>query len=244
MRRSGPGPILVVQHARREGLGLMRDVLDDHGLAVRFVRTFRGERVPRAAGRASAIIILGGPMGAYETDRFPHLADAIALASDALDRNVPILGVCLGSQILAAGAGARVYRGPAQDIGWFPVVLSDPGSRDPVLGSLPREAMVFHWHGDTFDLPRGATRLASSRLYENQAFRIGTRAYGVQFHPEITVEMVDAWVDAADRAGPGGGGREAADRLRSGARLYLPPLAHRVAAMLRGFLAAGALTRS
>jgi len=233
-----------VQHAEREGLGLLADGLEDHRLAVRVVRTWRGEPVPRGAASAPAVIILGGPMGVDETDRYPHLADEIALAADTLWRDLPILGVCLGSQILAAAAGSRVYRGPSQEIGWHPVTLNDDGLRDPVLGALPAEAMVYHWHGDTFDLPPGATRLASSSLYENQAFRIGRRAYGVQFHPEITVEMVDDWVEAG-LAGPEDlGGRDGAARMRSGARIHVPPLAGRVDAMVRAFLAAGGLLRS
>jgi len=104
--------------------------------------------------------------------------------------------------------------------------------------------MVYHWHGDTFDLPPGATRLASSRLYENQAFRVGTRAYGLQFHPEITIEMVDAWVEAGRAESVDFGGRDGAARMRSGARIHVPPLAGRVAAMARGFLSAGGLLRS
>jgi len=233
-----------VQHADREGLGLLERALDGQRLAVRTVRTWRGEPVPRGAGTAPALIILGGPMSVYDAVRHPHLADEIALAADALRRNLPILGVCLGSQILAAAAGSRVYRGPAREIGWYPVTLNGHGLRDPVLGALPAEAMVYHWHGDTFDLPPGAARLASSRLYGNQAFRIGTRAYGVQFHPEITVEMVDEWVGAGTAESVDCGGRDGAARMRSGARIHVPRLAGRVAAMARAFLSAGGLLRT
>ncbi|OLD64940.1 MAG: hypothetical protein AUI47_03670 [Acidobacteria bacterium 13_1_40CM_2_68_5] len=146
-----------MQHVEREGLGLLAEVLEKHGLVARTVRTWRGEPVPRAVAPAPGVIILGGPMSTYEADRHSHLADEIALAADALRRDVPILGVCLGSQILAAAAGGRVYPGPAQEIGWFPIALTDAGRRDPVLGVFSPEAVVFHWHGDTFDLPGGAT---------------------------------------------------------------------------------------
>jgi len=230
--------ILLVQHAEGEGPGLLARALDESRLPVRSVRADRGESVPRGASGAAAIIILGGPMGVYEGDRFPHVKDEIALAADALRLGLPILGVCLGAQVLAAAAGARVYRGPAQEIGWFPTALTAAGRADPIVGLLPGEAMVFHWHGDTFDPPPGATLLASSRLYEQQAFRLSPRAWGVQFHPEITEAMVDDWAGHArqDEAAAFGGAAGAA-KMRADARRHVPALAERVAALGRAFLA-------
>jgi len=233
--------ILLVQHAESEGPGLLAQALDERRLPVRLVRADRGESVPRAAEGAAAVIILGGPMGVHEEDRFPHLRDEILLASDALRLEVPILGVCLGAQVLAAAAGARVYRGPAQEIGWFPTTLTAAGRADPILGLLPGEAMVFHWHGDTFDPPPGATLLASSRLYEQQAFRLSPRAWGVQFHPEITEAMVDDWAGRArEDEAAAFGGAEGAARMRADARRHVPALARRVAALGRAFLALSA----
>jgi len=233
--------ILLVQHAESEGPGLLAQALDERRLPVRLVRADRGESVPRAAEGAAAVIILGGPMGVHEEDRFPHLRDEILLASDALRLEVPILGVCLGAQVLAAAAGARVYRGPAQEIGWFPTTLTAAGRADPILGLLPGEAMVFHWHGDTFDPPPGATLLASSRLYEQQAFRLSPRAWGVQFHPEITEAMVDDWAGRArEDEAAAFGGAEGAARMRDDARRHVPALARRVAALGRAFLALSA----
>ncbi len=233
--------ILLVQHAESEGPGLLAQALDERRLPVRLVRADRGESVPRGAAGAAAVIILGGPMGAYEEDRFPHLKDEILLASDALRLGVPILGVCLGAQVLAAAAGARVYRGPAQEIGWFPTTLTAAGRADPILGLLPGEAMVFHWHGDTFDPPPGATLLASSRLYEQQAFRLSPRAWGVQFHPEITEAMVNDWAGRArEDEAAAFGGAEGAARMRADARRHVPALARRVAALGRAFLALSA----
>ena len=233
--------ILLVQHAESEGPGLLAQALDERRLPVRLVRADRGESVPRGAAGAAAVIILGGPMGVHEEDRFPHLRDEILLASDALRLGVPILGVCLGAQVLAAAAGARVYRGPAQEIGWFPTTLTAAGRADPILGLLPGEAMVFHWHGDTFDPPPGATLLASSRLYEQQAFRLSPRAWGVQFHPEITEAMVDDWAGRArEDEAAAFGGAEGAARMRAEARRHVPALARRVAALGRAFLALSA----
>ncbi len=233
--------ILLVQHAASEGPGLLARALDERRLPVKLVRADRGESVPRSAAGAVAVTILGGPMGVYDADRFPHLRDEIALAADALRRGVPILGVCLGAQILAAAAGARVYRGPAQEIGWFPTTLTAAGRADPILGLLPGEAVVFHWHGDTFDPPPGATLLASSSLYEQQAFRLSPRAWGVQFHPEITEEMVDDWAARARKEEAAAfGGEEGAAKMRADARRYVPVLAERVAALGHAFLALSA----
>ena len=235
------GDIVLVQHAASEGPGLLARALEDRRLPVRHARVDRGEGVPRGAAGAAAIILLGGPMGVYEADRYPHLREEIALAADALRLGVPILGICLGAQILAAAAGARVYRGPAQEIGWFPVTLTAAGRADPIVGVLPGEAMVFHWHGDTFEPPPGATLLASSRLYEQQAFRLAPRAWGVQFHPEISVEMVDDLTGGArqDEAAAFGG-VEGAARLRAEARRHVPALADRAVELGRAFLSLSA----
>jgi GMP synthase-like glutamine amidotransferase len=233
--------ILIVQHAESEGPGLLEGVFGERGLPTRLVRADGGESVPRSAAGVAAIVLLGGPMGVDEAGRYPHLRDEILLAADALRLGVPILGICLGAQILAAAAGGRVYKGPAQEIGWHPATLTDAGRADRLLGHLPSEATVFHWHGDTFDLPRGGTILASSRLYERQAFRLEPRAWGVQFHPEITEAMVDAWAARArpDEAAAFGGAAGAA-AMRADARRHVPALADRVAALGRAFLSLSA----
>jgi GMP synthase (glutamine-hydrolysing) len=238
---AGAGSLYLVQHADGEGPGLLQPLIEERGLPVRRVRPHRGESVPRSAGDAAAIVILGGPMGVHEADRYPHLRDEIRLAEDALRRGVPILAICLGSQILAAAAGARVYRGPAPEIGWFEVTLTPEGRGDPVVGALPAQGMMFHWHGDTFDPPAGGTLLASSRLYTQQAFRAGPRAWGVQFHPEITEEMVDDWAARAPaHEAEAFGGAEGAARMRAGARRHVPTLRERVAALGRAFLSLSA----
>jgi len=232
-----PG-ILLIQHADGEGPGALQPILEASGRPLTRVRAHRGERVPRSVGETAAIVILGGPMGVKDADRHPHLHDEIRLAEDALGRGVPILAVCLGSQILAAAAGARVYPGPAQEIGWFDVSLTPEGRRDPILGGLPAEGPMFHWHGDTFDLPAGAALLASSRLYAHQAFRAGPRAWGVQFHPEITEEMVDDWAERAlPHEAEAFGGAAGAETMRAAARRRVPALRERVEALGRAFLA-------
>ncbi len=135
-------------------------------------------------------------MGAYESERHPFLASEIELIKRQLERGQPILGVCLGAQLLAAAAGGKVYPGArGKEIGWAPVELTEAGMADPLWKGFPRSFNTFHWHGDTFDLPPGAKLLAQSAHYA-QAFRLGANAYGVQFHPEVVPQQLAAWIRA------------------------------------------------
>jgi GMP synthase (glutamine-hydrolysing) len=161
------------------------------------------------------------------------------LVRRALEAGLPILGVCLGSQVLAAAAGAAVYPGPAgREIGWDEVTLTPEGRLDPLARSLLDEpsrssARIFHWHGDTFDLPPGAVRLAFSSRYANQAFRIGACAYGFQFHFEVDADMIAAWVErGADYAREGGYETEP---ILSGRALYLEAMRVRGRALVEAF---------
>ncbi len=140
-------------------------------------------------------------MGVYEQDRYPFLSQEIQLLKKAACSGVPILGVCLGSQILAAASGAKVYPGHGKEIGWHPVRMTASAQNDEIFGGCPQEFMTFHWHGDTFDLPPGAELIASSSAYKNQAFRVGSKTWGIQFHPEITEPMVRDWVEHGIKKG-------------------------------------------
>jgi GMP synthase (glutamine-hydrolysing) len=225
--------VLVIQHVALEGPGLLEPAFDRAGLERRTVRTWKREVVPASASGHAAVVIMGGPMGVYEADRHPHLKDEIALAADALRAGVPILGVCLGAQILAAAAGARVFIGPGKEIGWRPIDLTPAGRADRLLGALPARPTVFHWHGDTFDLPPGATLLASSDLYPHQAFRVGPCAWGVQFHIEVSAGMIDRWVEAFSPGDIGAaGGGAAVARLRSEAAGHAAALAPHIDRMV------------
>ncbi len=237
------GSILIIQHAAPEGPGLLTAPLEAAGLPLRSVRPWLGDTVPRRPEGVAGIIVMGGPMGVYEAAAHPHLGDEIALVSEALGRGLPVLGVCLGAQILAAAAGARVFRGPEKEIGWFPIRLTGDGRQDPVSRSLGSEPTVFHWHGDTFDLPDGAVLLASSDLYANQAFRVGPRAYGLQFHVEVTPRMVERFVadGAAEIAAVHGTG--GAERLIEEAGRFAPGLAGLAPGLVGAFLRAGDLAR-
>ena len=182
--------VLVLQHAAVETLGAISGALDGAGLDARYVRTHEGERVPEL-GDAAGLVVLGGPMGAYERDRYPHLRDEMRLIERALSAGRPALGVCLGSQLLAAALGAGVREGGYKEIGWYPVELTAAAADDPLWSGVPSPFTAFHWHGDVFELPAGAVPLASSERTPLQAFRYGPNAYGLLFHPEVTEPIVE-----------------------------------------------------
>jgi len=180
-------------HAEAETPGLIADVLDRRGIGMETVRGYAGEPVPTAMDGRDALVVMGGPMGVYDQDRIPFLRDEIDLIRDAVQAGKPVLGVCLGSELLAAALGAKVA--PARkEIGWYPVTLTDAAADDPLWRGVDRSIRVFHWHGDAFELPPGAVPLASSALTPCQAFRHGRAAYGLLFHMEMDETMVRAMV--------------------------------------------------
>jgi GMP synthase (glutamine-hydrolysing) len=185
--------VYVFQHVECEDLGSFAAVLGQHGLIPRYVRLFAGDAIPADSDAARALIILGGPMSVNDAAKLPYLNGETAMLRRALASQQPVLGVCLGSQLLAAAAGSRVFPAARPEIGWGPISLTVEGRHDAVFAALQPEENVFHWHGETFDLPKGATRLAFSALTMNQAFRIGAHAYGLQFHLEVDAEMVRQW---------------------------------------------------
>ncbi|MEW6775454.1 MAG: type 1 glutamine amidotransferase [Bdellovibrionota bacterium] len=192
-----PKPVYVFQHVEHEGLGLIENALTRAGKEIRFFRGFAGEAIPASTKGACGIIVMGGPMNADETRRYPFLGAERKLLEAALKEDVPVLGVCLGSQMLARALGARVYRAKRPEIGLFRVDWTDAArGSDPLFRHYPAWTEVFQWHGDTFDLPQGAVHLARSEVCENQAFRYG-KAWGLQFHLEITPAMVLDWLGVA-----------------------------------------------
>jgi len=215
--------ILVLQHHPAENLGSIADALEDAALAWQYVRVFDGQPIPRDIKGAGGLIVMGGSETVYQLDRYPYLRDEIRLIEDTLKQNKPFLGICLGSQLLATTLGATVSRGESREIGWYPVRLDDAAKEDRLLGSLPAEFVPAHWHSDVFDLPAGATALASSDKTPIQAFRFGERAYGILFHAEMTSEILEALVtefrEGLKRVGIDG------DAILAQAPAYLPQLA-------------------
>jgi GMP synthase-like glutamine amidotransferase len=174
--------VRVLQHEPFEGLGSIEPWLNERGASIAFTRPYAGDPIPKAEG-IDLLIAMGGSMSVNDEDDLPWLKAEKQLVRDLKRADVPMLGVCLGAQLLASALGARVYRNPVKEIGWFPIQSVDaPSWAVP----LPPESIVFHWHGETFDLPAGAIHLARSEGCENQAFQIGRRVIGLQFHLEMT----------------------------------------------------------
>jgi GMP synthase-like glutamine amidotransferase len=184
--------VLVLQHIACEPPGAYEDVLRERSAAVHRVELDEGDPIPDWR-EFDAVVAMGGPMSANDDVELPWLAAEKRTIAEAVTAGKPYWGACLGVQLLAASLGARVYPGPRPEVGILPVTLTDEALADPVFAGLPRDLLTLQWHGDTFDLPRGAVRLAGSPVCENQAFRYGRAAYGVQFHVEVSVDMAREW---------------------------------------------------
>jgi GMP synthase-like glutamine amidotransferase len=189
--RQMDSPLLALQHIACEPPAAFEDELRERGLDLVRVELDEGEPLPDWRD-FRAIVVMGGPMGAYEDAAYPWLEPEKHLLREAVEADVPVWGVCLGAQLLAAALGARVYEGDRPEVGMLPVELEPGASGDPVFGAAPARFPTLQWHGDTFDLPAGATLLASSPAYPNQAFRIG-RSYGIQFHVEVSLDLATQW---------------------------------------------------
>lgn len=193
--------VLILKNVLNEGPGTIGDYLRENNISFRIVDC-ASEEIP--SGNAfDTLVMMGGPMSVNETGTFPYLQKEIDIAAEFLKSGKKVLGVCLGAQIMAKALGAPVYAGPEKEVGWYDIELQDAGLRDAVMIQVamqPREEAfrkqfkVFHWHGETFDIPEGAERLARSALYPNQAFRYGSAAYAFQFHLEVTEEMIYDWL--------------------------------------------------
>lgn len=183
---------LALRHVAFEDLGLIETVLRQAGFDIRYVEPGIDDLTALYAGADDIVIVLGGPLGAYEDDLFPYLRDEIAFVRRRLDSGKALLGICLGAQILAAAAGAAVYPGRDKEIGWAPVTLTAAGHASPLAAIDGID--VLHWHGDTFDLPDGAVRLASTGMTLNQAFSIGATVLALQFHVEVIPARIERWL--------------------------------------------------
>ena len=188
--------VLVLQHVEVEGPGRIAAALERAGHGMRVAHLYQGESVPVGPEGLAGVVAMGGPMGVHDAATHPHLRDEQDLLSDCLDAGVPVLGVCLGAQLLAATLGATVRPGPHIELGWKPVQLLGPAADDPLLGALPDTFPALHWHGDVFDLPDGAVPLACSEQTALQAFRYGESAYGLLFHLEAEPAQVSAMARA------------------------------------------------
>ncbi|WP_274425205.1 glutamine amidotransferase [Chelativorans sp. YIM 93263] len=184
--------VQAIRHIGFEDLGSFADPLREAGYDIEYIDV--AERDPAGLDPLAAdlLVVLGGPIGVYEHDAYPVVTDEIDLLRARLAADRPTLGICLGAQLMAAALGARVYPGPAKEIGWSALDLSDTAAPNPL--AVLQDVPVLHWHGDTFDLPEGGTLLASTALCTNQAFSRGQNVLGLQFHPEVLGARFEHWL--------------------------------------------------
>jgi GMP synthase (glutamine-hydrolysing) len=210
---------VAIRHVAFEDLGSAAEVLEAHGYAAQYLEAAIDDLNGTRARDADLLVVLGGPIGAYDEQLFPFLTDELALLEHRLATGRPTLGICLGAQLMARALGARVFPGGEKEIGWSRLRLSGPGEQ----GALsPLKCPVLHWHGDTFDLPAGAVHLAASDLYEQQAFAWRGHGLALQFHVEATARGLERWYvgHASELASAGIDVRE----LRAAAREHAPAL--------------------
>jgi GMP synthase (glutamine-hydrolysing) len=184
---------VALRHVAFEDLGLLAPVMEREGWDVSFSEAAVDDLRHHSIRNANLLVVLGGPIGAYETDIYPFLNSEIELIEYRLSRDLPTLGICLGSQLMAKALGSRVFAGPVKEIGWGSVALTSEGTSSCLNPLGEADAMVLHWHGDSFDLPVGARRLASNAHYENQAFAYGRNALALQFHLEADPRQLEEW---------------------------------------------------
>jgi len=192
--------IHVLQHVPFEDIGSIAPWLEEHRAHVSYTRFFDDPALPQLNG-LDLVIAMGGPMSVNDESTLPWLLSEKRFVRDAVERGIAVLGICLGAQLVASALGARVYRNSQTEIGWFPIEAT-PSTTNTFR--FPEKCIVFHWHGETFDLPSGAVRLAKSAICENQAFQIAQHVIGLQFHLETTPESARALLhNCGDELVPG-----------------------------------------
>lgn len=186
--------LLVFQHVAHEILGTLNPLLKRAGFRIRYVNFGRHPDAAPSLEGYHGLVVLGGPMSVYQDRQFPHLGVEMRLIEDALKRNLPVLGICLGAQLIAKTLGADVYPNAQKEIGWYDLQPTHAAPNDALLGGLGEKEKVFQWHGDTFDIPATAVHLAESALCAHQAFRYGADVYALQFHLEVDESMIVRWL--------------------------------------------------
>lgn len=186
--------VLIIKHSEIEGPGSIEYCLRQERISFQIINLRPGIPLPKLDD-LTHIVIMGGPMNVYEEDRYPFLRVEDLFIKEAIQRGKFILGICLGAQLIAKALGAKVFKSPVKEIGWYNVSLTRIGAIDPLFSKLPKTFSVFQWHEDTFEIPHGAILVATSSLVPYQAFRYGDNAYGLQFHLEVTREMIRGWME-------------------------------------------------
>ena len=184
---------VVIRHVAFEDLGSFAGPLIRNGYGIEYVEAGPDDLGRPAVGDADLLVVLGGPISAVDDLQYPFLADEARLLERRLNAGRPTLGICLGAQLMARALGSRVYGAGAKEIGWGPLALTEAGGASALRHLAPDKTSVLHWHGDTFDLPRGAVHLASTAVCENQAFGWGAHGLALQFHVEVTAAGLERW---------------------------------------------------
>ncbi len=212
---------LLLQHLQIEPAAIIGEMIEEAGHRIEPVRMDRGEPVPQSLSGFDGVVVMGGPMSANDT-HLSFVADEIELLREAIKVDLPVLGLCLGAQLLARAAGAEIVTSPVRELGWYPVLRTRYSAGDPIFRALDDDGlMVFQWHGETFTLPDSATLVATHTDVPQQAFRIGSSQYGLQFHIEVDEPIIESWVEAgeSERAALGEAGIAA---IRAQSPDYLP----------------------
>jgi len=186
--------VLVCQHVDYEILGTLDPLLQESHIDIGYVNFGRNPNAEPSLDGYDGLILLGGSMNIGEEDQFPHLLYERSLIKDGLKRDIPILGICLGAQLVAATLGARVQKLPQMEIGWYDIELTEAGKKDPLFKDFKHSEKIFEWHGYGFELPKDAIYLASSKECPYQAFRYGEKVYAFQYHLEVDQAMIERWL--------------------------------------------------
>ncbi len=186
--------LLVFQHVAHEILGTLNPLFKSAGFRIRYVNFGRHPDAQPSLNGYQGLVVLGGPMSVDQTEEYPYLLTEVRLIQQAIDHQIPILGICLGAQLIAKALGANVKRNGEKEIGWYPVFLTEEGRHDPVLRHFEDKEHIFQWHDDTFEIPANAVRIVCSPLCENQAYRYGENVYAFQFHLEVDEPMIERWL--------------------------------------------------
>ena len=196
-----------------EGPGLLGDLLLDSGWELEIIDLYAGEPAPKNLSGIDMLIVLGGPMNVYETEKYPFLRNELELIEEGYRKDIPVIGFCLGSQLMAVALGAEVKKNPAKELGWYDIALTEEGKSHPLFEDMPESFPIFQWHGDTFNIPVGAKHLATSELCRNQCFSYGN-SLAMQFHPEVKKSDIYDWVDAYSEELTAEMGPDAANRIK------------------------------
>lgn len=189
---------LVLQHLRIEPTAIIGKIIEEAGHHIELVRMDRDESVPQSLSGFDGVVVMGGPMSANDT-HLSFVTDEIELLKEAIKIDLPVLGLCLGAQLLARAAGAEIVTSPIRELGWYPLQRTRDSADDPIFQALDDDGlMVFQWHGETFTLPDSATLVATHTDVPQQAFRIGSSQYGLQFHIEVDRPIIESWIEAGE----------------------------------------------